>query len=219
VIKTISLIKRRPDITRDAFREHYETVHAPLALPHMTGLSRYVRYHLTDEIVGEAGFDVLSGFWYQDAESVAKLMETLQGEAGKPILADELTFMDKPANRFFPVSERTLISGEEGDEHLWVLVRKPEGLSRYDASQRLAEQSFPDLFERIEGVAFALLRDAFPMDGGPLPYNAVLQLRAGADTAAAARIEGWSVGMIESGFDVVAVATKRHETELGASSS
>ena len=30
MIRTLSLIKRRPDITRDAFREHYETVHAPL---------------------------------------------------------------------------------------------------------------------------------------------------------------------------------------------
>ena len=45
MIRTLSLIKRRPDITRDAFREHYETVHAPLALPFMDGLERYVRYH------------------------------------------------------------------------------------------------------------------------------------------------------------------------------
>ena len=216
MIKTISLIKRRPDISRDAFREHYETVHAPLALPFMTGLSRYVRYHITDEIVGDVGFDVLSAFWYQDPESVAKLMETLQGEAGKPILEDELTFMDKPANRFFPVSERMLIPGEEGDAQIWVLVRKPEGLSRYDASQRLADQSFPDLFARVEQVEFALLRDAFPVDGGPLPYNAVLQFRAGADSAASARVEAWSIGMVDAGFEVVAVETKRHETDLDA---
>ena len=62
MIRTLSLIKRRPDIERAAFREHYETVHAPLALPHMEGLVRYVRYHLEDELLGDVGFDVVSAF-------------------------------------------------------------------------------------------------------------------------------------------------------------
>ena len=130
MIRTLSLIKRRPDITRDAFREHYETVHAPLALPYMDGLVRYVRYHLEAELFGAVGFDVVSAFWYRDAESTAKMMDVLASEAGKPILEDELTFMDKPANTFFPVSERWLVpesaaegAASEGDLHDWILVR------------------------------------------------------------------------------------------------
>jgi hypothetical protein len=114
VLKTISLISRKPDLPRAAFREHYETVHAPLALPHMTGLMRYVRYHVEEEWVGEFESDVLSAFWYRDAESAGEMMKTLAGEAGKPILADELTFMDKPKNTFFPVSERHLDLGKSG---------------------------------------------------------------------------------------------------------
>ena len=216
MIKTLSLIKRRPDISRDQFREHYETVHAPLALPHMTGLVRYVRYHVDEEFEGQSGdgvgFDVLSGFWYRDAESTAQMMETLQGEAGKPILADELTFMDKPANTFFPVSERMLVAGDEGDEHLWVLIRKPDAMSRYDASARLADVYLPKLLERIEGVGFALLRDAFPVDGGELRHNGILQIRA----EHAGGLEAWSLGMRESGYVVTAVRTTRHETDLPA---
>ena len=216
MIKTLSLIKRRPDLGRDDFRKHYELVHAPLALPHMTGLIRYVRYHIDEDLEGildpqaGVGFDVLSAFWYRDAESTAQMMETLQGEAGKPLLADELTFMDKPANTFFPVSERMLVKGEEGDEHVWVLVRKPEGMSRYDASARLAGEYLPKLLERLEGVEFALLRDAFPIDGGELRYNAVLQVRA----EHVGGLENWSLGVREAGFSVTAVRTTRHETDL-----
>ena len=122
MIRTLSLIKRRPDITRDAFREHYETVHAPLALPYMDGLVRYVRYHLEAEFHGTIGFDVISAFWYRDAESTAKLMTILASDEGKPILDDELTFMDKPANVFFPVSERMIEKGEEGEAHTLSLI-------------------------------------------------------------------------------------------------
>ena len=166
MIKTLSLIKRRSDLDRAAFRNHYETSHAPLALPLMKGLVRYVRYHIEEDLLGDVGFDVLSAFWYQDAEAVSNMMEALQGEAGKPILADEQKFMDKPANYFFPVSERVLKSGEEGDEHVFVLVKKPAGVSRYDASAQLVDDHFAKLLEGFEDAEFALLRDAFPMRSG-----------------------------------------------------
>lgn len=210
MIRTLSLIKRRPDITRDAFREHYETVHAPLALPFMDGLERYVRYHLEAELVGETSFDVISAFWYRDAESTAKLMEVLASEAGKPILEDELTFMDKPANRFFPVSERLLVDGEEGDVHDWILFRKPEALGRSDASKVLVRDHLPGLMNACEGLRFALLRDAFPTQGGEIPWNAVLQL--GGDGVKG--LEDRVAGLEGEGWSVAAVRTRRHETAL-----
>lgn len=210
MIRTLSLIKRRPDITRDAFREHYESVHAPLALPYMEGLERYVRYHLEGELLGEIGFDVISAFWYRDAESIAKMMEILGGEAGKPILEDELTFMDKPANTFFPVSERLLVEGEEGDVHDWVFVRKPETLDRSDASKVLVRDHLPGLMEACEGLRFALLRDAFPMAEGELRYHAVVQL--GSDGVVG--LDTWAGKLEAEGWRVAAVRTRRHETSL-----
>jgi uncharacterized protein (TIGR02118 family) len=213
VIKTLSLLKRRPDLDRAAFRHHYETTHAPLALPLMTGLVRYVRYHIEEDLRGAVGFDVLSAFWYRDAEAVAAMMERLGGEEGKAILADELEFMDKPGNTFFPVSERTLCAGEEGDSHVFVLVAKPESLSRYDCSARLAGEHFPKLLAGFDGVDFALLRDAFPQAGRPLPFNAVLQVRA----AKASGLERWANSLEEQGFGVVAVRTRRFETDLATS--
>lgn len=213
MIKTLSLLKRRPDLDRAAFRAHYESTHAPLALPLMTGLVRYVRYHIEEDLRGAVGFDVLSGFWYRDAEAVAAMMERLQGEEGEAILADELEFMDKPGNTFFPVSERTLVAGEEGDSHVFVLVAKPEAMSRYDCSVQLVGEHFPKLFDGLGEVGFALLRDAFPQEDRPLPYNAVLQIRALNDSG----LGPWADSLEEQGFGVVGVRTRRFETDLAAS--
>ena len=210
MIRTLSLIKRRPDITRDAFREHYETVHAPLALPYMDGLVRYVRYHLEAEFHGTIGFDVISAFWYRDAESTAKLMTILASDEGKPILDDELTFMDKPANVFFPVSERMIEKGEEGEAHTWLFARKPEALDRSEASKVLVRDHLPGVLKGCDGLRFALLRDAFPIEGGTLPYDAALQIgcdEIGGVVSSAARLE-------KAGWTVAAVQTRRHETAL-----
>jgi uncharacterized protein (TIGR02118 family) len=211
VIKTISLIKRRPDLDRVAFRNHYETRHAPLALPHMKGLERYVRYHVVEDLFGEVAFDVLSAFWYRDQESIAHMMEVLGSDVGKPILEDELTFMDKPANMFFPVSEQRLRSDEEeGDEHVFVLVANPEGLSRYDSSAKLLKDDWPSLLAGIEQASFALLRDAFPMEGTELRWNALLQVRAEGYSG----FESWAMAREAEGWRVTAVRTRRYETEL-----
>lgn len=210
VIRTLSLIKRRPDIDRDAFRSHYETVHAPLALPHMSGLVRYVRYHLEAELFGTIGFDVISAFWYRDADSTAKMMETLASPAGKPILEDELTFMDKPANTFFPVSERMLAEGDEGDVHDWVLVRKPEDVDRSDASKRLVRDHLPGLLAACDSLRMALVRDAFPVEGRELRYNAAIQI--GSDGIVG--LDAWAEGLEAEGWAVAAVRTRRHETDL-----
>jgi len=216
VIKTLALIKRRPDLDRAAFRSHYETTHAPLALPLMTGLVRYVRYHLEENLVGDVGFDVLSAFWYRDAEGIARTTEALQGVEGKPILEDELKFMDKSANQFFPVSERVLVDGDEGGEHVFVLVKKPDEVSRYDCSARLVQEYWPNLLGSFGGCQFAFLRDAFPMRSGEtaderaLPYNAVLQVRA----SGYAGLADWATGLEAEGWRVTAVRARRFETDL-----
>ncbi len=220
MIRTFALIKRREDVSRAAFREHYESTHAPLALPLMRGLVRYVRYHFDGdaaEVHGSVGCDVFSAFGYRDAESVTASMNALAGEAGKPILADEAKFMDKPSNRFFSVSETCLVEGDEGDAHLFVLVRKPESITRADCSARLLRRGWPKLLDRFRGVEFALARDAFPVrqassspqTDDPLPWNALLQVRAAED----ASLSAWAEPLEADGYRVAAVRTHRFETE------
>jgi uncharacterized protein (TIGR02118 family) len=212
VIRTLALIKRRADLDRDAFREHYEETHVPLARPLLSGLVRYVRYHVVAEPLGELGHDVLTAFWYRDVDAARGVLETMEGEAGRAVREDELTFMDKPANSFFSVSERPLVAGDEGREHLFVLVRRPPEATRFDTSTRLVRDHWPRLLAGFGAVDFALLRDAFPVEGRPLLWDAVLQVRA----AAYPGLDEWAASMRAEGHGVAAARTRAFETALGA---
>lgn len=94
MVKTIGFMVRRPDITRAAFREHYETRHAPMAVP-LFPFRRYRRNHLIDQVV-EPGFDCISEFWFDSLETIATSMA---GEAGATMRADERNFLDQSAVR------------------------------------------------------------------------------------------------------------------------
>ncbi|MBW2232468.1 MAG: EthD domain-containing protein [Deltaproteobacteria bacterium] len=105
MIRTLALLVRRPDIDRETFRRHYESVHTPLALQSLVGLRRYVRNHVVEVLDGpDPPFDVLTEFAYADHSSVEQTMAMLaSSEAGERIRRDELEFMDKPRNAFFEV--------------------------------------------------------------------------------------------------------------------
>lgn len=214
MIRTIALIKRLPQLDRDAFRTHYETRHAPLALPHLEGLERYLRNHVESEIYGDVAFDVVSAFWYRDQAAIDRILALLESEEGAAIRADELRFMDTKANRFFPVSERRLLSGpgtgDEGDRHLFVVVSRPEAMSRFECSKTFVRDHWPRLRDALDAPGFALLRDAFPMAGSPPPCDLVLQIRA----EGRGGLEGWASSLEAEGYRVVAVQTRRFETLL-----
>ena len=113
-MKTLALIVRRPDHSREAFRKHYEEIHSPLAMRTiMEGTTRYVKHHLRDELYGAPDFDVVSAFEYRDGEAAAALFARSEGPEGARIRADELSFMDKPRNSFFVVTEQ--VERDHGD--------------------------------------------------------------------------------------------------------
>ena len=58
-MKTVGLMPRRPDTTRAAFRTHYETRHAPLALGKFP-FEKYIRNHIVSSDPDPIGFDVPS---------------------------------------------------------------------------------------------------------------------------------------------------------------
>lgn len=173
----LALIVRRPDIDRREFRDHYEEIHAPLALPHMTGLRRYLRNHVQVALDGvEPAFDVLSQFAYESVESAAKMIDVLQSDAGKPILADEATFMDQKKNTFFAIGDpRVLVAGQPGaGEFVKVAaaVKAPEGADLADYRERFALETLPAL---LEAGPKALRCEVHDVLGGPHgePYDAV----------------------------------------------
>jgi len=114
MIRTLALIVRRPDVSRQEFRDHYEDVHAPLALPFMKGLKHYLRNHVAEALNGvEPGFDVMTEFGYAGAEDVEHIVGILESPEGEPIRRDELTFMDTQRNTFFAIGDPVVVAGGE----------------------------------------------------------------------------------------------------------
>lgn len=112
LIKIISLIVRKSELSRAQFAEHYEQIHVPLALQSLDDFRGYTRNHLGELIVGApASFDCASEFWYADQLAIERTMKFMASAESQPLRDDELSFMDKPRNTFFPVAE-TLIVGD-----------------------------------------------------------------------------------------------------------
>jgi uncharacterized protein (TIGR02118 family) len=91
-MKTIGFMPRRPDISRAAFRDHYETRHTPLALGKFP-FTKYVRNHVVASDPDPIGFDCLSEFWIGDVGEVLRIMA---GEIGDKMREDERRFADQP---------------------------------------------------------------------------------------------------------------------------
>jgi len=112
MIRTVSFIQRRSDLNREQFRQYYETKHAPLALPKLSGLEHYVRNHVIREGGARAiAFDAISEFEYHDEAAFDAMLDMLEGPEGTILRADELHFMHKPGNSFFR-AQRDRILGD-----------------------------------------------------------------------------------------------------------
>ena len=183
MIRTLALIVRRPDTSREDFRAHYEEVHAPLALPHMKGLKHYLRNHVAEELNGfEPGFDVMTEFTYASDEDVKHIFRVLQSPEGEPILRDELSFMDKPRNTFFAIGDPVLRAGGE--------PIPTTGVKLAALVRGAGEAAFDPLLEAgpVRAVTHAVL-------GGPkgeAAWNALAFLWVEADALHDTRLRSWA---------------------------
>lgn len=209
----LALIKKLPSISRDSFRHYYESNHTPLALPLLDGIDRYVRYHIDEDLLGRVGFDVVTALWYRDEQAADRLFARLDGPEGRPIRADELRFMDKPANRFFPVVERIWHEGAEGDRSTFVFARHPEGMPRTEALREIESDHWPRLFADAPTLGLSLQRDGFAMADREPPFDSVMQLDSSIDAGVLAE---WADPLERTGWQVVAIRTTRYEADLSS---
>jgi uncharacterized protein (TIGR02118 family) len=89
MIKTVTLLKRRPDLRPEDFHRHWRDVHAPLVL-RLPGIRRYVQCRPVHIPGKEPRFDGIAEVWYENLDS---LRATMDSDACKQLLADELNFM------------------------------------------------------------------------------------------------------------------------------
>lgn len=101
MLKTVVLIKRRPDLTPAQFLTHWRE-HAKLAaaLPNMR---RYLQNHVEPDLLpGLSQFDGVAESWWDDAEAI----RGLRGSAAlRAMRDDEPNFIDPSATQTLVVRE------------------------------------------------------------------------------------------------------------------
>lgn len=118
MIKRMTLIKRKPGISREEFIKHYEQVHAVLVLKYFPVVHYRRNYIVVPEGAPEAEFDVITETWYKDMESIESSSDAMgglfardvvgagfQSDLGKIIRSDGAAFTNGQARRFL-VDER-----------------------------------------------------------------------------------------------------------------
>lgn len=106
MVKAIALIKRKPGLSREEFRRHYEEVHAPLILAHAPHIVKYVRNHvIVSRGADDPPFDSVTELWFDSMEGFKADTAIWGTEAGKVIRDDEDSFLDRSKLAFFLVNE------------------------------------------------------------------------------------------------------------------
>ncbi len=100
MFKAIILLARKEGTTREAFLDHWDTKHIPLALG-LPGLRRLVFNAVTDP---DAPYDGVTELWFDTQEALAAAYAS---EIGQAVAADALAHVS--ARVRLPVDEQLLL--------------------------------------------------------------------------------------------------------------
>jgi uncharacterized protein (TIGR02118 family) len=102
VIKTVTVLHRRPDLTSEQFHAHWRDHHAPLVLA-IPGVRRYVqgRPVALDQVPADC--DGIAEVWYDDEESMRDAFATPEYAA---LIDDERHFMARTTSELVFVCVR-----------------------------------------------------------------------------------------------------------------
>ena len=86
MIKSVSLLTRKPGLTHEQFVRHWLDIHAPLAHA-VPGIRRYVQSHILEERTRpdipstDVEVDGIAELWYDDRQAMARAMATPEAKA------------------------------------------------------------------------------------------------------------------------------------------
>ena len=110
--KILLMMKRKPGLSVEAFRNYYENHHVPLVTRGASGMTRYLRRYLEPQDhpetgpAGELPWDVITELWFDDEDvfrgTLAHLTTTVMPRA---IVEDEEKLFDRDSFRIATVVE------------------------------------------------------------------------------------------------------------------
>ena len=106
MVKVMLFVKRRDGLTREEFRDRYESGHVPLAIAELEHLRHY-RRNFVRPVRGlpEPDFDVVTEFWFENWDAWKATSAYAMGETGATLAEDEAVFMDRSTMRYVVVEE------------------------------------------------------------------------------------------------------------------
>ncbi|UJJ31606.1 EthD domain-containing protein [Halopseudomonas maritima] len=173
-MKAISLLSRRLDLSKDAFRSYYEDNHSPLAMRHFP-YRRYTRNHLVEDVQG-LDFDCISESQMMPGFDTREMMHSRSRQL---MVEDERRFMRPEKIRVALAQEFLLLDAEEhaqtGYQRRHALLLSRAGLRRDEFRQRAerwAQALHRDVCE-LRQISLDLLT---PVAGSDFPFDGVLWL-------------------------------------------
>lgn len=109
MIRITYLLRRRPDLSSEAFHDYWLHEHGPLVASHARHINalRYVQVHAVDDPVNDAmaqarggmepPYDGVAEVWFENRDSLLAALDTPAGQAAAAALVeDEARFIDLP---------------------------------------------------------------------------------------------------------------------------
>lgn len=116
MLKLVTMIPRKPGMSREDFIDHYETRHVPLIESHFSQFTRYVRnypkggnlHYAGMEALPESPFDAVTEHWFESQADFDAMMAQFAGdpELAQAVAEDEARFCDTGRMVMVMVEER-----------------------------------------------------------------------------------------------------------------
>jgi len=130
--RLVFLLRRRPELTREAFQHYWRTTHAPLvaARAETLGILRYQQVHTVRDgrTVDVPSFDGVAELWTDGAAATGTVEERIAG--GRALLEDERNFIDLSASPLWYADEVPLLAGPQEGLRLTAALRRAPGVTR-----------------------------------------------------------------------------------------
>lgn len=117
MIKLVMCLTRRPDITREEFKEYWMKKHGPffMSKAQAMGAKKYVQSHTIESLLNKgmkasrgmmSEYDGVAEVWFESEEALLQAMSSPEGlELGALLLEDEKNFIDHSKSSAFLVQE------------------------------------------------------------------------------------------------------------------